>query len=61
MNLVFLQPRLVIGGTSSSVSVVSQPVQSGGGTDQSYGVCTDRHRINTAEATAAHNTVNASG
>lgn len=56
----FFQPVLVLGGTGSSVSVVSQPVQPGRGRAQSPGVGSHQHRVNATEARAARGPVNAS-
>lgn len=52
---------LVIEGAVSSLSVVSQPVQPGGSSTQSAGVCSYQHRVNTAETRAATVTVTAGG
>lgn len=61
MSVMFFQPMLVIGGAVSSLSVVSQPVQPGGSSTQSAGVCSYQHRVNAAETRAATVTVTAGG
>lgn len=61
MSVLFFQPVLVIRGAGSGLFVVSQPVQPGGSSTQSAGVCSHQHRVNTTEARGAYCTVTSGG
>lgn len=61
ISVLFFQPTLVIGRTGCSLSVVSQPVQPGGSSAQTVGVCSDQDRVNDAEAEAATDRITAGG
>lgn len=61
VSVSFFQPVLVFGGADSNLSVVSPPVQPGGGSAQSAGGCCHQQRVDTTETTGATGTVTAGG